>query len=284
MAMSIEAAIGVLADPWADPVTRRALIEVTLIGLAGGALGCWIVLYGLSYSAESLAHGLLPGLVVAALVGAPLVLGAAAGLAVAALAIAVAARTPTIGGDTAIAVVVTTLFGLGVLLALSPDSPPGLTELLFGDILGVADLDLGLAAALVLALAAVLPLLHSRLLAVGFERDGARALGVSPVAIDAAVLLLLGAAVLVAVQGLGNLLVVAVLVGPAATARRLARRAAPMMVIAAALAVACGIAGLYVSYHARTAAGASIAGTMVVAYLVVLAATARPRTRRERHA
>jgi ABC-type Mn2+/Zn2+ transport system permease subunit len=104
------------------------------------------------------------------------------------------------------------------------------------------------------------------------------------VAIDAAVLLLLGAAVLVAVQGLGNLLVVAVLIGPAAAARRLARRAAPMMVIAAALAVVCGIAGLYVSYHARTAAGASIAGTMVAAYLIVLAATARPRTRMERHA
>jgi ABC-type Mn2+/Zn2+ transport system permease subunit len=284
MAMGTEAALGALADPWTDPVTRRALIEVILIGLAGGALGCWIVLYGLSYSSESLAHGLLPGLVVAALVGAPLVLGAAAGLAVAAVGIALAARTPTIGGDTAVAVVVTTLFGLGVLLALSPDSPPGLTELLFGDILGVADLDLGLAAALVVALAVALPLLHGRLLAVGFDRAGARALGVSPVAIDAAVLLLLGAAVLVAVQGLGNLLVVAVLIGPAAAARRLARRAAPMMVIAAALAVVCGIAGLYVSYHARTAAGASIAGTMVAAYLIVLAATARPRTRMERHA
>ena len=64
-----------LLDPWADPITLRALAEVTMLGATGGALGCWIVLYSLSYSAESLAHGLFPGLVVAALICAPLLLG-----------------------------------------------------------------------------------------------------------------------------------------------------------------------------------------------------------------
>src|SRR5204862_7580474 len=127
------AALHTLTDPWADPVGRRALLEVALLGVAGGALGCWIVFYNLSYSAESLAHSLLPGLVVAALLGLPLLVGGAAGVLVAAAAVAVAGRTPEIGRDNAVAVVVTALFGLGVLLALSPETPPGLQGLLFGD-------------------------------------------------------------------------------------------------------------------------------------------------------
>src|SRR5204863_1036444 len=108
-----------IVAPWQEPLTQRAFVEIALVGIAGGALGCWVVLYNLSYSAESLAHGLLPGLVVAALIGAPLLLGGAVGLAVAAIGIPVAARTPAIGRDTGVAVVVTTLVGLGVLLALS---------------------------------------------------------------------------------------------------------------------------------------------------------------------
>src|SRR6266508_4005852 len=96
---------------------------------AGGTLGCWIVLYGLSYSAASLAHALFPGLVLAAIAGFPLLLGAGLGIVVAALAISLAGRTPEIGSDTAIAVVITTLFGAGALLALSRASPPGIQGL-----------------------------------------------------------------------------------------------------------------------------------------------------------
>ena len=104
------------ADPWAQSIGRRALAEVVLLGLAGGALGCWLVFYGLSYSAESLAHALLPGLVAAALLGLPLLLGGAAGLLAGAAGVGLAGRVEGVGRDTAVAVVVTTLFGLGVLL------------------------------------------------------------------------------------------------------------------------------------------------------------------------
>ena len=159
-----------LTDPWAQALGRRALLEVVLLGIAGGTLGCWLVFYNLAYSAESLAHGLLPGLVGAALLGLPLVLGGAAGLAVGVLAVALAGRIEGVGRDTAVAVVVTGLFGGGVLLALSPDSPAGLQGLLFGDVLGVTDADLVLAGGLVLALLLVLRLGHARLLVVGFDR------------------------------------------------------------------------------------------------------------------
>jgi ABC-type Mn2+/Zn2+ transport system permease subunit len=261
--------IRALADPWTEPIMRRAFLEVLLLGLAGGALGCWVVLYNLSYGAESLAHSLLPGLVVAALAGLPLLLGGAAGILVAALAVPVAGRIPAIGRDTAVAVVVTTLLGLGVLLALSASTPPGLQGFLFGDILGVSDTDLLLAAALAGLVVAALALLHGRLLVVGFDRLNARGLGVSALAVDAALLVLLALALLVAVQGLGNLLVVAVLIAPAAAARLLTRRMTTMMTASAAIAIVAGAGGLYLSYYAGTAAGASIAGILVAAYPVV---------------
>jgi ABC-type Mn2+/Zn2+ transport system permease subunit len=262
------AVLHTLTDPWADAVGRRALLEVVLLGITGGALSCWIVFYNLSYSAESLAHALLPGLVIAALTGLPLLLGAAAGLLVAAVAVAAASQVPSIGRDTSVAVVVTTLFGAGVLLALSPSSPPGLQGLLFGDVLGVSDTDLALAGGLAALVVGALAILHGRLLAVGFDRLSAPGLGVRPLVVDGALLVLLALALLVAVQGLGNLLVVAVLVAPASAARLVARRMAPMMAASAAVAVVAGAGGLYLSYYAGTAAGASIAAILVGAYLV----------------
>jgi ABC-type Mn2+/Zn2+ transport system permease subunit len=258
-----------LTDPWQEPLTRRALLEVVLLGIAGGALGCWLLFFNLAYSAESLAHALLPGLVGAALLGLPLLLGGAAGLLVAAVAVAVAGRIPGLDRDTAVAVVVTGLFGLGVLLALSPETPAGLQGLLFGDVLGVSDSDLALAAVLVAVVLAALWLVHDRLLVVGFDRLSAPGLGVPPLAVDLTLLVLLAVALLVAVQGLGNLLVVAVLMAPASAARLVTRRMGPMLLASGAIAVAAGVGGLYLSFYAGTAAGASIAGMLVAVYVVL---------------
>ena len=263
-----------LADPWSQEVLRRAFAAVLLLGVTGGALGCWIVLYGLSYGAESLAHGLFPGLVAAALLGVPLLLGGAIGIAAAAVAVAAVGRLPGLDRDVGVAVVVTTLFGLGVLLALSPETPRAIQSLLFGDILGLTDGDLALAAALALVAGVALWLLHGRLLTVGFDRAAAGTLGVRSLLVDVALLLLVAAAIVVAVQGLGNLLVIALLVAPAASARLVARRAAPMMAVAAAIAVLAGWAGLYLSYHADTAAGASVAGMLVLAFMAASATAA----------
>lgn len=264
-----------VSDPLAQAITQRAFAEVVLLGLVGGALGCWVVFYGLSYGAESLAHGLFPGLVLASLTGIPVLVGGAAGLIVAALAIALARRVPEVGSDTAVAIVVSSLVGLGALLALSPASPPGIQSLLFGDILGVSDLDLALAGGLALALIVALRLLHGGLLVVGFDRQSARMLGADPRLVDIALLVLVTLAILVGIQGLGNLLVVAVLVAPAASARLLVHRVVPMMALSMALAIAAGAGGLYLSYYAGTAAGASIVAVMVAQYLAALGWTAR---------
>jgi ABC-type Mn2+/Zn2+ transport system permease subunit len=269
-----------MLEPLQEPFMQRALAEIALIGLASGALGCWVVLYEFSYAAESLAHSIFPGLVIATLAGVPLLLGAAPAIVVAALAIALAGRVPGVGRDVAVAVVVTTMFGLGVLLALSPESPPGVESLLFGDILGPSDSDLLSAGALAVLVTGALWLLHDRLLATGFDRVAARALGLGPAAVDGALLLLLSAAIVVAVQGLGSLLVVAVFVGPAAAARRLTDRIVPMIALATSIALLAGVAGLYVSYYAGTAGGASIALAIVVAYLLAVSFSSLARRSR----
>jgi len=261
-----------LLDPWRSGISARALLETLLIALAAGPLGCWVVLFGLSYGAESLAHAMFPGLAVAALAGLPLTLGAALGIAIAAPAVALAGRAPAIGGDTAIAVVVTSLVGLGGLLALAPESPAAVQDLLFGDVLGVSGAELALSAVLAAAVAVVLGGAHGHLLAVGFDRANAPAFGASPRAADVLLLLLVGAFTVVAVQALGALLVLAMLVGPAATARLVVHRMPAMMGLATALAALGGTGGIYLSYYADTAAGASIAAVIVALHLTTGAA------------
>ena len=258
-------------EPLSHGTTLRALVEITVLGIVSGAIGCWIVLYELSYSAESLAHGLFPGLVVAALIGAPLLLGGAVGVLIAAILVVLATRLADETADTAIAVVITTLFGVGVLLALSPSSPPGIQELLFGDLLGASTGDILIAAAVGAGVLGVLWLLHDRLLAIGFDADSGPALGISVGTLNVILLALVSLTILVAVQGLGNLLVAAILVGPAAAARLVTRRIKPMMAIAAGVAVIAGIAGIYASYHLRTAAGASVVIALIACYLIAAA-------------
>ncbi len=263
-----------LSEPWGQAFMQHAFAEVALVGLVGGWLGCWVLLYGVSYSAESLSHGMFPGLVGASLLGIPLVVGGAVGAGAAAAGSAGLGSARGIDRDTAVGVVITSLFGLGALLALAPSSPPGIQELLFGDVLAVSRIDLLVTALIALPVLALLWTLHERLLAVGFDRSSARAIGIAPRPVELAVLLLVAAAVVVAVQTLGSLLVVAVLVAPAACARLLVNRFAAMARLSAAVAVTGGLGGLYLSYYAGTAGGASIALCLVGAYLAALGANA----------
>lgn len=257
-----------IIEPLSYGTTVRALIEVAILGAVSGAIGCWVVLYEISYSAESLAHGLFPGLVGAALLGLPILLGGAVGIVFAALLIAAVNRFASDSADTAIAVVVTSLFGLGVLMALSPNSPPGIQELLFGDLLGATGSGLLVGAAIAAGVISLLWFFHDRLLAVGFDSGSAGALGISSGLVTALLLSLVAVTILAGVQGLGNLLVAAIVVGPAAAARLVTRRFAPMIAVSVIVAVASGIAGIYVSFHAKTAVGASVVGCLVVAYVV----------------
>lgn len=267
--------LGWLTDPFSSPLAQRALIEVLILSVACGPLGVWVLLYRDAYAAESMSHGMLPGLVVAALTGAPLVLGAVAGVLVAAIGIALVAREERLGSDTGVAVVVSALLGLGAMLALSPATPPRLQELLFGDLLGVDRTDLVVAAALALGVVGALAAGHRSLALVGFDRGSATALGAAPLRWELALLAVLGITTVAAVQGLGNLLLVALVLAPGAAALNLARRLPLALALAAGLAALSGVAGLIASFHLGIATGASVALCAVTVAGVALLASPR---------
>ena len=270
-------ALDVILDPLRSGIVRRALVEVALLGGLCGALSFWVTSFRLSYPAESLAHGLLPGLVLASLAGAPLLVGGIGGVVIAAGLVALAARDLRIGADSATAVVVTGLLGLGALLALSPTAPTRLEELLFGDPLGVTESDLLAAAGLVVLGGALLAALHRPLCAVAFDASGAGALGLRPTAVEFGLLLLLAVAVAVAVQGLGSLLVLAVLVAPGVAVRPSAPAPGAALAAGAGVAIVAGALGVYGSHHLGTAAGASVALALCGA---AAAGAGAPRVRR----
>jgi ABC-type Mn2+/Zn2+ transport system permease subunit len=251
--------LGWLTDPLGSPIVVRALVEVLILSLACGPLGVWVLLYRDAYAAESISHGMLPGLVIAALAGIPLLFGAFGGVLVAAAGIALVSRDQRLGTDVGVAVCVTSLFGLGGMLALSPDTPPRLQELLFGDLLGVTGGDLAVAGLLAGGVALALALGYRSLALVGFDRGSAAALGARPGRWELALLVVLAVTTVAAVQGLGNLLLVALVLAPAAAALTLARRLASALALSVVLAALAGTAGLLVSYHLEVAAGASVA-------------------------
>ena len=261
-----------ISEPWSDPIVRRALLEIALLSISAGAIGCWIVLYNLSYSSESLAHAMLPGLVVAALTGIPLIAGGAIGLA--GRGWRDRAGRHGCRGSTA-----TPRSGSWSRRCSEPAScwrsrgrrHRGSARSCSATCSASPTSTSALAAGLAVIALPALALLHRQLLAVGFDRSNAAALGARVALADIALLALIAAIILVAVQGLGNLLVVALVVGPAATARLVAGRVPAMMALAIGCSLVAGIAGLYVSYYASTAAGATIAGAIVVLYLLTLA-------------
>jgi len=251
--------IEALADPFSNGLGQRALVEVLVLGAACGPLGVWLVLYRQAYAAESIAHGALPMVVLAALAGVPLVLGAAAGALVAVTAVSIAGRVRGVGRDAAVAVTVTMLFGAGALLALAPAAPPRLEELLFGDPLGVSTAEVAVSAAIATAVLVGLARNHRRLAVAAFDPLSARSLGVDPRSVEPLLLALLALTVLVALQALGNLLVVALLIAPGAAALRVTARLEPALGLAAAIGVSSGVGGLYLSHYLELAAGAAIA-------------------------
>ncbi len=253
---------------------QRALLEVVILGAACGALGVWLLHLRHAYAAESLAHAMLPGLVLASLAGVPLLLGAGGGVLVAAALIAVAARDTRVGSEIAVGVTVTTAFGLGAVLALAPDVPARLGELLFGDLLGASTGDLVAAGALAAVVALALAAGHRSLCVAVLDPAAAPSLGVRPARVELGLLALLAVATVAAVQGLGNLLVFALLVAPAAAAMRLARSLRGQLVLAALLGAGAGTLGLVVSAELDIAAGASVALAAVALYAA--AAVAKP--------
>jgi zinc/manganese transport system permease protein len=240
-----------LLDPWQSAIVGPGAAVTVVVGASAAAIGCWVLLRDLPYAAESLSHGMFPGLVAASLLGVPIAIGGIAGLAVAAAAIT-AARRWVSPDNHSVAVAITPLLGLGAILALSGPVPPGVGDALFGDVLAADTTDLLTALVLTPVLLVLLRAAHWRLLASGVRSsDSSR--------IDTLVICLLVVATAMAAGSLGALLAVALIIGPASAAERMALRASRILWLAASIAALSAVVGIEVAWHAGIAAGPTIA-------------------------
>jgi ABC-type Mn2+/Zn2+ transport system permease subunit len=251
---------------------QRALLAGLLAGVATAVVGTWVVLRGLTFLGDALAHGVIPGLALAALWGFSPVAGAFAAALVMSGAVTLVSRRAQVREDTGVGLLFVGMLALGVVIISRSDNfTSDATSVLFGDVLGVTTGDLrgqAIGAAVVVVVSLVL---YRPFLALAFNEDKAATLGLHPGLAHAALMVLLATAIVASFQAIGTLLVFGLLIGPPATASLLVRRVPLVMVTAVALAAASVVVGLAVSYHHDTAGGATIAGLAVAEFFVVLA-------------
>lgn len=262
-----------LTEPFHYSVQQRALLEVALSGALCGALGAHVVLRRLGFMTDAISHAVLPGIVIGYLrAGLSGVLyGALAGGILAASAIGLLTRNRRVREDTAIGVILSGGFALGIVLISTLRSySTALEEFLFGNILLVSVEDVQLTLVLGVVVLVVLFVFHRRFVLRAFDPDTAEALGLNGTLIDLVLLMALAVTVVVALRSIGNILVVALLITPAATARLLTDRVLPMMLIAASIGAVSGVVGIIVAYHLNVATGALIVCVATAVFLVVL--------------
>ena len=270
----------VLTDPgawWIDPFLsnvfmRRALYAGLLVVLTTSVVGTWVVLRGMSFLGDALAHGVLPGIALAFIIGVHTTIGAfAAALAMVWGINLIRAHSP-LPEDTSIGVLFVGFLALAVaIMSSSSGAYTGdLNRFLFGSITGVNNGDLlrqAIAAAISLAGVAVF---YRAFLVMTFDHAQARVLGLRPRLAHGVLLALLAISIIASFEAVGNLLVFAFLIAPPATAVLLVRRVPRIMAAAAAVGTGATVLGLLVSYHHDTAAGATMALATVVIFLAVL--------------
>ncbi len=261
------------ADAFASDITRRALVGGLIAATTTSLIGTWVVLRGLAFFGDAMAHGVLPGIALAVIWGFDLTLGAMASAIVMVFGINLVHRTTRLGDDTGIGLLFVGMLALGVVIISRADTFAGdLTAFLFGDVLGVRDAEmrLGLAALAVTAIGLVLG--HRSFLALSVNRGKAQTLGLRPGVAHFAMLTLLALSVVASFRVVGTLLVFGLLVAPPATAVLLVRRIPVAMVVAVGFGWLSVVLGLAISYHADTAASATMAGVAVAQFFVVLTA------------
>lgn len=261
-------------DAFSSQITQRALVGGLLAATVTALVGTWIVVRGLAFFGDALAHGVIPGVALAAIWGFDLTLGALASAIVMVVGVNLVHRTTQLSDDTGIGLLFVGMLALGVIiLSREPTFTGDLTAFLFGDVLGVRgpEIRLGVAALVVTVVGLVLG--HRAFVALSVNRVTATTLGLRPELAHAAMLGLIALSVVTSFRVVGTLLVFGFLVAPPATAVLLARRIPAAMVLAVGFGCLAVVIGLVVSYHADTAASATIAVVAVAQFFVVLAIT-----------
>ena len=258
-------------DPLQYGYFLRALAASALVGTVCAVVGTYVVLRGVAFIGDAIAHAGFPGIVAAYLLGLPLYLGATVAAVGTALAIGVVTRRAGIRQDTAIGVLFAGTFALGVFLFSTISGyVADLFSFLFGQVLAISPTDLLALSALGLGVIAVVALLWKELLYATFDPLGAAASGIRVDRLELLFLALVGVTIVVSLQAVGIILVVAMLVTPAATAQLVTVRFTRLMLSAALIGVASAVVGLYASYWLDVASGATIVLVQTLWFAVTL--------------
>lgn len=260
-----------LTEPFSNGFMVQALIAGVLAVITTSLIGTWVVLRGLSFMGDAMAHGVLPGIALAFIWDFDLTIGAAMSALVMIAGIEYVHRKARLSEDTAIGLLFVGMLAFGVIImSRAPSFSGSLTGFLFGNILAVDRTDLvvqGVAAAVT---AVAVLVFYRPFLVLSFNEDKAEVLGLRPRIAHSVMLALLTLAIVTSFRVVGNLLVFGLLVAPAATASLLVRRVPTMMITAVIVGVATVVGGLLLTWYADTAAGASIAGASVAVFFLVL--------------
>lgn len=264
-----------ITDPLQYEFMQRALLVAFVVGLACALLSCWMTLMRWSLMGDAISHAVLPGVVLSYVIGLPFAVGAFVFGAGGVAAIGAVSRTTRIKEDAAIGIVFTALFALGIVLVSVIPSQVDLFHILFGNVLGVSDSDIRQVLILGGITIVTLLVLWRSFVLFAFDPTHAHAIGISPRRWEILLLGLLTLTVIVALQAVGIVLVVAMLITPGATAHLLTDRFDLMLGISATVGVVSTVLGTYISYHADASTGGCI--VCVLAVLFILAYVFAPR-------
>ncbi len=268
-----------LTVPFEPAFMQRALLAGILAAVATALVGTWVVLRGLAFMGDALAHGVLPGIALGVVLGFDLTVGAALSAGVMVAGINLIHRRSHLTEDTGIGLLFVGMLALGVVIISRTSSYTGsLTGILFGDALGVTAADLLLLGVTTVVVIGVTVVFYRAFLVLSFNDQKAEMLGLRPRFSHVLMLTMITAAVVSSFRTVGTLLVFGLLVAPPATAALLTRRVPAMMGAAAAIGCGSVLAGLIVSYHASTAASATIAAVAVGVFFAVLILRPAPGT------
>ena len=266
--------IDFLLSPLAYDFFVRALVASALVGVACAVIGSFVVLKGMSFIGDAVSHAAFPGIVIAYMLGLPIIIGGAVASIVTALGIGTLTRRSGLRSDSIIGVLFAGMFALGVALFSSiPNYVGDLFHFLFGDVLGISVADLLALSLLVLILLVVVRILWKELLFATFDPLGAGAAGLPVRRLDDLLLILIAVTIVISLQAVGIVLVVAMITTPAATAQMLVQRFGKMISTAALIGVVSAVAGLYLSYAFDLASGAAIVLVETALFLLVLLLT-----------
>jgi len=250
---------------------QRALLASTVTAVIAGVLSCWLVLIGWSLMGDAVSHAVLPGVVISYILGWPFAVGALIAALLAVSLVGTVREKTTLKGDTAIGVVFTALFALGLVLISVTPAGTNLQEILFGNLLGISQDALVQVIIFGVVAFAVMVTLRRDITAWAFDPAHARAVGLHTGRIRWAVMICLALVVVASMQAVGVILVVALLITPGATAYLLTRRISRMLVISPLVAWVSSVAGIWLSYHFDVSAGGTIilfqAGVFMLVYL-----------------